>query len=110
MRNLVQTAVTGGKMLMSKARPARIAIIDDAADNAEMLQLILESRGFSAQCFANGVEFTRQFQSGSFDLILLDIAMPDMDGFRTFDQVRRIDPQVPVVAVTANVYEHDRKR
>src|SRR5690349_15475063 len=53
---------------------------------------------------ASGPDFLKEFRPGNFDLILLDLAMPVMDGFEVFDRIHRVDQKVPVVAITAMAY------
>jgi CheY-like chemotaxis protein len=55
-------------------------------------------------------EFIRHFQLGSFDLILLDLAMPEMDGFDTLEHIREVNPSVPVAALTAYAYAAEQAR
>lgn len=60
---------------------------------------------------ANGKEVLNVLeQRKDIDLILLDIRMPIMDGFKTFEEVRKQNKEIPIVAVTAYAYSEDRKR
>ncbi len=86
---------------------ARIAIVDDEADALELFQFFLTSEGYAASSFGGGLEFLRTFGAGSFDLILLDISMPEVDGYALFTKIREIDGKVPMMAVTANAFDHD---
>lgn len=88
----------------------RVAVIDDAPDNAEILQVALEGEGYEVHCFYSGQAFLEKFRADAFDLILLDLAMPEISGFDVFDAIRADVTAISVVAVTANVYEADRMR
>jgi len=88
---------------------SRIAVIDDRTDNAEMLQVFLARDGHEAEVFNTGPQFLDSFRNAPFDLILLDIALPEMDGYETFNRIREIDEKVPVLALTAYVLPHDRE-
>lgn len=88
----------------------RIAIVDDELDNAEVLNLMLTSGGFEAYSFTDPALMLDQLPFRAFDLLILDIAMPDMDGHELFRRVREIDPSIPIVAISANVYPDDIAR
>jgi CheY-like chemotaxis protein len=88
---------------------ATIAIIDGSADCGDVLQVLLESEGHEVQCFRSSRDFVAKFKPRSFRLILSELAIPEMDGYELLDFVRRKDPNVPVVAVTAQAYDSDRQ-
>ena len=87
----------------------RVAIIDDVEDNLDLLKLMLAD-GHEFLTFKSGESFLKQFRLGSFDLVLLDLAMPEMDGFEVFRQIRGIDKDVPVAAVTAMAFSAEREK
>jgi CheY-like chemotaxis protein len=89
---------------------AAIAIIEDTVDNAEFLRAMLDDAGHKAECFTSGEDFFKKFEPGVFDLILLDLALPDLDGYQIFDRIRKQDSHVPIIAVTALAYTQDRER
>jgi len=79
---------------------SQIAIVEDNTDCADLVDLTLRNNHESRK-FSNGSEFLKVFRRGSFDLILLDLAMPEMNGFEVFQRLRALDENVPVVAVSA---------
>jgi CheY-like chemotaxis protein len=83
---------------------ARIAIIEDAPDNAEFLRVVIEAGGHVVQVFSSGSKFVETTQPETFDLILLDISMPGLDGYETLQEIRKTDPQIPIIAVTAHAF------
>jgi CheY-like chemotaxis protein len=89
---------------------AKIAIVDDSTDTVEILGVLIRQDGHTAVHFSDGKSFLEAFRQQAFDLILLDIAMPEVSGYDVLQAVRAIDADVPVFAVTANVFESDRKR
>jgi len=89
---------------------ANIAIIDDIPDNADVLGIMLRQYGHAATSFASGSDFLEAFKATPFDIILLDIAMPDANGYEVFDMIRKVNPDVPIVAVTAHAYPEDQKK
>lgn len=90
-----------------------ILIIDDEQDLRELVQLSLNCfTDWQVDTAATGAEGVRQAIAQSFDAILLDISMPDMDGFQVFEKLRAHLPTqtVPVILLTAKVQPSDRRR
>jgi len=88
----------------------RIAVIENERDAAEMLKIVLSQAAYDTRLFSGGTEFLRSFRRRSFDLIVLDIGLPEMDGYETFDQIRQTDKDVPVIAFTGYAFPHDRDK
>ena len=82
-------------------RQGRILIIDDEAILRDVLAKLLEDEGYSCQATRTGEEGLEKLRDGDFDLVLLDLVMPGMGGERTLEQIRRLDPVLPVVILTA---------
>jgi|SRR4051812_11203126 len=91
--------------------PRRIAVIDDDEDNRDLLAAVLRDDQ-EIVTFNSGPDFLKQFVPGGFDLILLDIGMPEMDGFEVLKRIHAQDRNVPVVAITAIAvsFEAERER
>ena len=89
---------------------ARIAIVDASRDCADMLQFLLSNARHKAQTFESGIQFLESFQSGTFDLIALELALPGLDGFCTFSRIREVDSRVPMIAITARAFPADRDK
>jgi len=79
-----------------------VLIVDDGAENRELLSLVLEEMGISIQCAENGKEGVDAYSAGEFDAILMDINMPVMDGYKAVSLLREMGAKIPVVALTAN--------
>ena len=90
----------------------RILVVDDDAVNRLLLQAILEKAGFLVELASGGWEAVEQFQHHLPDLVLLDLLMPDLDGYQTLAALRRTVPSqsVPMVAVSANLETEERTR
>lgn len=88
--------------------PALILVVDDAADNVEVLQMRLESQGYAVASAADGVEALERIAELVPDLVLLDVMMPRMDGLEVCRRVKAAAslPFIPIVMVTAR---SDRK-
>jgi len=85
------------------AERALILIVDDEERNLKLLTLLLSREGYRLVTASNGLEALAQVQSAVPDLILLDIMMPEMDGFEVCRRIRQdpVTQQIPVVMVTA---------
>jgi CheY-like chemotaxis protein len=81
----------------------RVLVVDDDALIRDALRLLLEELGARVTEAAGGAEAILQLQAGSFDLVLCDLRMPDVDGFAVIRWIRadRRSQHLPVVAVTA---------
>src|ERR1700742_4742957 len=81
----------------------RILVVDDVADNRDILVRRLVRRGFDAIEAAGGREALRLMQEQDFDVVLLDIMMPDLGGNEVLRQVRqsKSDIELPVIMVSA---------
>jgi len=83
-------------------KSARILIADDEADIATILKLQLEDAGYRTARARDGIEVLEILSRDPFDLILLDLRMPRMDGMKTLEQIRVSYPDLPVVIMTAH--------
>ena len=82
---------------------ANLLIVDDTLDNLELLAAVLNKRGYQTRCIDNGFEAIKVARSGWADLILLDIQMPDMDGYQVCEQLKA-DAQtqdIPIIFISA---------
>ena len=88
-----------------------ILVGDDNAANRELLSVILQRAGFTTVEAADGAEVLRQLESNSPVAVLVDIHMPEIDGFEVLRRIRQ-DPRfakLPVIAVTASVMTGDEQ-
>ena len=81
---------------------SRILVVDDGAENRELLSLVLAEQGLWVEEAANGQEALDKVETGTFDLILMDMQMPVLDGFAATSTLRRRGVTTPIVALTAN--------
>jgi DNA-binding response OmpR family regulator len=89
----------------------KILVVDNESDINYTLQSILEDNGFIVDTYTDPVLALRNFQASLYDLILLDIKMPDMDGFELYNKMREIDDRAKICFLTASemFYEDLRK-
>jgi PAS domain S-box-containing protein len=96
------------------SRPLRILVAEDNELNQQVVQHLLARRGHTVQIAGNGREALEALEAGGFDLLLLDVHMPELDGFQVIEALRRREQgtgrHLPVVALTARSMKGDRER
>jgi len=107
--------ITRHTMAEMRRRNQRILLVEDFPINQEVALGILESFGFRADVAETGLQAIRAMEHTTYDLVFMDLQMPEMDGFKATRIVR--DPlstvknhDVPIVAMTANAMEEDREK
>jgi CheY-like chemotaxis protein len=87
----------------------RVLFAEDNAVNQLVIKAMLDKTHCKITLVANGIEALDAVNKQNFDLILLDIQMPEMDGLEACKQMRELRIETPIIALTANVMEHDIK-
>ena len=87
-----------------------ILVVDDYFADRETLKAILEERGYRVVTAETGAEAVTRVKEKHFDIIFLDIRLPDIDGAQIFEQMKVIDPEVAVVMMTGYSEEQMVKR
>lgn len=95
-------------MTPTETPPARILIVDDEANLAELLVMACRVRGWDAQGVGTGREAVALARSEHFDAIVLDVMLPDLDGFAVIEKVRGEGIDTPVVFLSARDEVDDR--
>lgn len=82
----------------------RILVVDDLSDNLFLLQTVLEAEGYEVDTADNGSSALEKAESAPPDLILMDVMMPDMNGYEVTQQIRKNPriPFMPILLVTAH--------
>ena len=86
--------------------PKRILVVDDEKDILQVVKLGLERRGFSVDAFSDPEEALRAFKPSTYDLAILDVRMPKMNGFQLYREISKRDGKLKVRFFTA--YEEFR--
>jgi PAS domain S-box-containing protein len=95
------------------ARPLRILLAEDTPAGQKVVVRILSKRGHTVVAVADGRETVEQLTRGDFDLILMDVQMPVMDGFQATAAIRALQGEkarLPIVALTAHAMSGDEQR
>jgi DNA-binding NtrC family response regulator len=97
-----EAAVISGRMSDAPTQAQGcVLIIDDEAEIRESLQTLLEFEGYEVETAANGAQGISKLGDRPFDLVLLDLALPDRNGLELLPEIRTLDPQVAVIMITA---------
>lgn len=88
--------------------PPHLLVAEDDPHIREGLVAALESEGYRVTAAANGNQALARYAEGSYDLILLDVMMPEVSGFDVCRQIRRRDRTVPIIMLTAKSEEIDK--
>jgi DNA-binding response OmpR family regulator len=88
----------------------RILVVDDEPDLTKVSTLTLEYHGFKVDAFNDPEEALSKFKPGSYDLIILDIKMPKMDGFELYHEIKKKDNNAKVCFLTASELYYEEFR
>lgn len=90
----------------------RVLIVDDEPDINLALKIVLEENGFQVNTFTDPFLALENFrkEAGMYDLLILDIKMPDMNGFELYKQIKKIDDKVKVCFLTAGEMDYEQFR
>ncbi len=99
-------------LTMNRSQSSRILIAEDNLVNQKVMLRMLDKLGYRADAVANGLEVLHALQRQPYDLVLMDVQMPDMDGIEATRRIRRFCPAggPRIVAITAYALEGDRER
>jgi two-component system sensor histidine kinase/response regulator len=94
----------------------QVLLVEDHRVNQRVLQLLLEQLGYEVVIASNGVEGVEWFKKKTFDAILMDCQMPELDGYGATSRIRKLESSagkprhLPIIAMTAHAMEGDRQR
>ncbi|MDR9499830.1 MAG: response regulator, partial [Hydrogenovibrio sp.] len=88
----------------------RLLLVEDNAINQEVAASMLEQLGLTLEVADNGEQAVQKTQENRFDLILMDIQMPVMDGYQATKRIRRFNMDVPIIALTAAAMIEDKEK
>lgn len=108
------TAVASRSGENSELRPLRVLLAEDNIVNQKLATLLLEDKGHAVTVAPNGRKALEAFDQQSFDLVLTDVQMPEMDGFQATHGIREREKssgrRTPIIAMTAHAMRGDRER
>ena len=95
------TAIDLPPDIISAATPGRILVIDDEPDIRDSLEALLSSEHYRVELAANATEGLKRLETSSYDLVILDLMMPDKSGMQVLEEVRLRDRETPIFMITA---------
>ena len=88
----------------------RVLIIDDEPDIILTLRMALEQNGFRTDSYSDSILAYKNFRAGVYDLVVLDIKMPNVDGFQLYQKIKRTDSRVKICFLTASEFYDEEIR
>ena len=86
---------------MALSEAARILLVEDDPHSLKVMRVALESAHFQVDCYSRASEVLENFKPGAYDLLLIDIKLPDISGFDLYEKLRMIELALRVCFVTA---------
>ena len=108
-QSLIKNENSKESMKKSEFYGKRILVADDEIISRETLKYMLENN-YKVSFAKNGFEAVEYLKKNRYDIVLLDIMMPGMDGFQVIGEMSQIDESIPVIAVTARAMHEDKKK
>ena len=110
-----QPMVTRHSIAEERKRKTRILVAEDNPTNQKVVLAILAKLGYRADAVANGQEALKALATVPYDLVLMDVQMPEMDGFEATQKIRDAkskvrNHQIPIIAITAHAMKGDREK
>jgi len=106
-----QNQSNSGAIEDKEIHPLRILLAEDKKVNQQVIKLMLINMGHTVEIAENGLKVLEMYQPGCFDLILMDIQMPLMDGIAATQELRaRFSGLPPIIGLSANAFEGDREK
>ncbi len=103
LENTLTTMDTAEKLI-------KILIAEDNVLNQKIIEILIKRMGWSYKMVGDGVEAVEECIKGSYDVILMDIDMPQMNGWEATIEIRRNKMSIPIIALTAYSEESFRKK
>lgn len=102
----------GEEELHDQTRKKKILLVDDERDHCMVYQIVLEDTGYECTSYTDSVKALQEFRPNYYDLVILDIRMPRLDGFALCEKIRKVDRDVQIIFITAGeaYYENFRKQ
>ncbi len=89
--------------------PIKVLVAEDTDSNYLLVYTLLKKE-YDVKRACNGLEAIEMYESYHPDIILMDMKMPEMDGFAATKQIRERDKEIPIIAVTAFAFDQDRQK
>lgn len=94
----------------SQLKGKRVLVVEDSPENQMLIQLFLDKKDMQVECADNGKEGIEKATKNDYDLVLMDMQMPVVDGYTATEELRRRGYKTPIIALTAHAMKEDRER
>ena len=99
------------KEMDAEMKDIKVLVVEDIALNQLLMKTLLDDFGFECDFAANGKIAIEKLQNQSYDIILMDLQMPEMNGFEAAEYIRnKLNSKIPIIALTADVTTADLKK
>ena len=95
---------------MRNQKIRRILLVDDEPDTCMTFQTVLEDAGYECSCYTDSVKALNEFRPSYYDLGLVDIKMPMLNGFELCKKIRELDNNVQIIFITASEEYYEKSR
>jgi CheY-like chemotaxis protein len=96
--------------LQTSNRKKRVLLVDDEADHCLTYQVVLQDAGYECISYMDSIKALQQFRPNYYDLVILDIKMPTLDGFALCEKIGEIDTAVQIIFITAGEVDYENFR
>lgn len=100
--------------MINLKRPLSILLVEDNVLNQKLMYFNLTKMGFTIKIVNNGNEAIEEYNKNFYDLILMDIMMPLLDGYQTTEKIRNIESNTGrksfIIGLTSNIYDSDKDK
>lgn len=86
----------------------KILLAEDDDNLGMLLNNFIKAKGYTVDLAKNGVQALEKFNEGSYDFLILDVMMPEMDGFTLAKEIRQVDKKIPILFLTAKAMKEDK--
>ncbi|MBV9667876.1 MAG: response regulator [Nitrososphaeraceae archaeon] len=99
-----------GLLLHNQKKKRRILLVDDEIDICIVYQIVLQDAGYECVSYTDSLKALQEFKSNYYDLILLDIKMPVLNGFELCKKIREFDKTIHIIFITASEAYYEKFR
>jgi DNA-binding response OmpR family regulator len=93
--------------MLKRISKGRVLLVDDEPDVCMVYQIVLQTAGYDCRYYTDSVKALNEFVPSYYDLILLDVKMPVLDGFELHKKIRDLDKNIQIIFTTAGGEYHD---